>query len=294
MERDDSDAATGLKDLHGCIEAVFDHRKLVVDGDAECLEDALSGMPRAELRGCRNRVPNRIDEVSAALIGLRHAATADSAGDLARIALFAVAREHVAELALGEVGEQVGGGVAPTRIHAHVERSIDGVGEATLGLVDLHRGDAKVEQDRVGFDVLDGERTEALDEIALEEPHGHVGMRGTKRAGTVLDRGVAIDCDVGPTPLHQLGQHRGVSTSAKGAVDDGHTRLHVEQGHDFVREHGIMDCGVSGHHGPGVLRHFRHYLPSRRGHVPRPRDPKFRVDHEHQRRRSRVGVRRAA
>ena len=35
--------------------------------------------------------------------------------------------------------------------HAHVERPVGAEGEAALGLVDLHRGDADVEHDAVGF-----------------------------------------------------------------------------------------------------------------------------------------------
>ena len=46
-------------------------------------------------------------------------------------------------------GGQVGRG-----IHAHVERRVGGVGEAALGPVELHRGDAEVEQDRVGADAV--------------------------------------------------------------------------------------------------------------------------------------------
>ena len=232
---------------------------------------------------------DRVDQIGTAFVRLRGATAANGPCDLAAVALLAVATEEVAELALGQFGQQVGGSLTAARIHAHIERRIDGVREAALRLIDLHRGDAEVEQNRVGLDALDRERAKAVDEIALEETHGHIGVRGAERAGAVLDGRIAVNGDVGTAAVHDLGQHRGVTAGAERAVDDGHAGRHVEQRHDLVREHRIVDRGVSGHHGPGALRHSRRSLPIRRGHVPRSPD-----DHGRPRRRSRGSARRAA
>ena len=45
--------------------------------------------------------------------------------------------------------DDVGRGEPGRRVHPHVQRRVLGVGEAALGLVELQRGDAEVEQDRL-------------------------------------------------------------------------------------------------------------------------------------------------
>ena len=55
------------------------------------------------------------------------------------------------ELALLGLVDQLARRELGRRVHPHVEWRVDGVREAALRPVDLHRGDAEVEQDRVGL-----------------------------------------------------------------------------------------------------------------------------------------------
>ena len=72
----------------------------------------------------------------------------DRAGDRARAPLFAVEMENVGEFRLRGVVDEIGGAYA-LALHAHVERAVVAEGEAALGPVELHRGDADVENDAV-------------------------------------------------------------------------------------------------------------------------------------------------
>ena len=72
----------------------------------------------------------------------------DGAGDRAGMALLAERRDDGGEIALGGARHHVGG-ARPVAAHAHVERTVEAEGEAALGLVELHRGDAEIEHDAV-------------------------------------------------------------------------------------------------------------------------------------------------
>ncbi len=84
--------------------------ELVVHRDAKRLEDALGRMALAESRRCRDRRLDRLDELAGALERMLGATAHDGAGDLARVALLAVAAEDVGELALVPGVEDLGGG----------------------------------------------------------------------------------------------------------------------------------------------------------------------------------------
>src|SRR5262245_5739266 len=66
------------------------------------------------------------------------------AGDMARVALFAEGRDNGRKLALGRQCHDVGRGRTGAA-HAHIERTIVTKGKAACGLIELHRGDTKVE-----------------------------------------------------------------------------------------------------------------------------------------------------
>ena len=72
----------------------------------------------------------------------------DGAGDGARVAFFAEDRQDGCKVALG--GRRHDVGRARSRgAHAHVERTVVAEGKSALGLVELHRGDAEVEDHAV-------------------------------------------------------------------------------------------------------------------------------------------------
>ena len=99
----------------------------------------------------------------------------DRAGDRARVPLLAVAAEEERELALLRLVDEIAGGELGRSVHPHVERRVGSVGEPALGPVELHRGDAEVEQDRVRLDVVCRELAEHERELAAEQASLHAG-----------------------------------------------------------------------------------------------------------------------
>ena len=78
--------------------------------------------------------------------------------------------------------DEVGGAVA-VALHAHVERPVVAEGEAALGLVELHRGDADVEHDAV--DAVGSPRSATI------------ASRSPKRPGTSTSRPFAFATSAG-------------------------------------------------------------------------------------------------
>src|SRR2546430_3766288 len=126
-------------------------------------------MAVAEPRRRRDRGSDRVDELAGALERLLAPAADDPAGDLLRVPLLAVAAEDRHEVALAPVVDDVATALVLARIHPHVERRVDRVREATLGPVELHRGDAEIEQDRVGTDAVSRQLRQNDAKVAPQE-----------------------------------------------------------------------------------------------------------------------------
>ena len=123
-----------------------------------------------------------------------------------------------------------------------------GVGEAALADVELHRGDAEVEED--GVDGIEAELVEDLGQLVVDRVHGRepLAEAGQPLPGQVECGRVAVDAD-DPGQL-AAGQHRlGVAAQTEGGVD--HDRALVleggrQQGHDPVEEDGDVGGGLHG------------------------------------------------
>ena len=89
-------------------------------------------------------------------------------------ALFAEVAEDADELRFGCAVDHVRGALALRPAHAHVQRAVVHEAEAALGIVELRRGDAEIEQDAVEFEA-------GLDRVGA-------GARARRTArGTMLD-----------------------------------------------------------------------------------------------------------
>ena len=101
----------------------------------------------------------------------------------ARVLLLAEDADDAREIAWLHAVDDVGGG-RPVGAHAHVERPVGAEGEAALGLVELHGGDADVEHDAVdaGVAMVAGDRVE-VGEAAFDERQPVARRRLERRAG---------------------------------------------------------------------------------------------------------------
>ncbi len=150
--------------------------------------------------------------------GRSRATLDDLAGVAAGQLLLAVLLEDPAQLELAVLGDYLGGGDAAGGVHPHVERGVLGVGEAALGEVELHRGDAEVEQDAghsIGG-VLGGDLADlVVDGMHADESIPEAGESG---AGELEGTGVAVDAD--EPGVGEAAEHRfGVAAEAEGSID---------------------------------------------------------------------------
>ncbi len=153
-------------------------------------------------------------------------------------ALFAEPADQLGQLVLGKLRDEVGG-ARPILSHAHVERAVEAKREATLGAVELLRGNAEIERDpgdRVGrcrADQLIHVAEAAFDQ---RQPTGELGGE-SRTAPHCL--GIAVDAE---DPATRRGQQpRAVAAAAEGAIDIGFAvawrecRQHrLEQDRDMV------------------------------------------------------------
>ena len=111
--------------------------------------------------------------------------------------------EHVGDLFLGRIVEEIGG-ARPVLAHPHVERTVGLEGEAALGLVELHRGDADIERHAVDLvDVAVGKRLTHPGETLRNKRQAPPARSGQGLA--ILDRlGIAIESEDLAAPLSRI------------------------------------------------------------------------------------------
>ena len=122
--------------------------------------------------------------------------------------------------------------------HAHVERPVAAEGKSALGLVELHGGDADVEQHAVdgGKPNLLGHPVERR-KVVLDEVQP--AARGLDQVGAERDRAlVAVDAD--DLRIRRREDEPAVAARAEGAVDVDAAVAHVEQLDRGAAEHGTM------------------------------------------------------
>src|SRR6266511_3310355 len=176
--------------------------ELLVDHDPERLEQAREvGRPGA----CTPHLANRVHEIVARREGRAAPAPHDHPAELPRARLVGELPERLREALRGPGVEDVGGGHAPPRRHAHVERRRRTKGKPAGVRIELVGRDAQVQQDAVGAERLDGaehlgraERADGVADPLLTESRARGGERLR----------VAVDGDVGALPIPSPGAKR--------------------------------------------------------------------------------------
>src|SRR5436190_12572659 len=220
----------GVEADHGEPSARTEHREcrrkggleraeLVVDRDAQRLEDAFRRMSVSEAGRGGNRGLDRLHKVARPLERLLLAAAHDRLRNLPGVALLAVPLEDRRQVTFVRFVHDAGGADVGGRIHAHVERRVRRVREAPFRTVDLHRRDAEVEQDRVGLDTVLCKLLEHDGEVAAKEARLDAGA--FREAVEVRAcPGIAIDRNQLAASLERRREQRRVAARTKGRVDD--------------------------------------------------------------------------
>ena len=234
MEGDDGQPPAGPEHPLGGVQRPRQFAELVVDGDAERLEDAGRRMQAARLGA--DQPGDEIGQLRGGLDAALAAFFDDGAGNGPGPPLLAVMKEDVGQLRLAGFVEEVGG-ARPVPLHAHVERPVAAEREAALGLVKLHRRHADVENDAV--DTLEaglrGDRVERA-EAARHENEPALRRRRERSAGR-HGIGIAI---YGDHAVGGMGVEKGrrIAAGAEGAVDEDAAARNLQRLADFRQEHG--------------------------------------------------------
>ena len=113
--------------------------QFAVDFNAQRLEDAFGGIARRAV-GLRHHFIDQTVELCGGgkrlLVSTRH----DGAGDLTRETLFTVFLEYADQFRRIIGGKNPFGRQRLADVHAHIQRRIMRIGEATIGFVDLQAG----------------------------------------------------------------------------------------------------------------------------------------------------------
>jgi hypothetical protein len=128
--------------------------------------------------------------------------------------LLAVAGDHVREFPLVQLREQVCRRARTARVQAHVQRALLAEREAAVGAVELHRGDAEVEQDAV--DRSDAEAIQDVGEVREVRSHER---RPPERAGVERCARVRVDCDEPAARAEPRVDRPRMSAGTEGRVD---------------------------------------------------------------------------
>ena len=188
----------------------------------------------------------------------------ERAGEQCGVGLVGVFGEKLRELRLGERGEQCGCGLAALGVHAEVERAVLFEGETARGVVDLHRGDAEVGEDRVR--AADG-RQHLREAGEVRAMHGQRFIGEAERpqprfAFREFD-GIDIEPDEPSAGLHGAEQLARMAAVAERAIHDDFAGLRRERFHDLAHH----DRAVRAGRRLAAREHPRHVFGVARGIV---------------------------
>src|SRR5687767_8089876 len=147
VEGDDRETTAGTQRAHGGFEALLKILELVVDGDAQRLEDARRRIDAAPT--LRLDAGDEAAEVVSRKERLGRAPARDRRSDAARLGLLAELAERTAQLALVPAVHDVCRRDAEVRVGAHVQRAFCAKAEASPLVCELERGETEVEEDPV-------------------------------------------------------------------------------------------------------------------------------------------------
>ena len=236
--------------------------KLLVEVDP----DRLEGAGRRVLLHARHVAERLADDLGELAGPLDRPGGDDGAGDPARLGLLAIMVDDVGDLRLVGGMLRKSAALSPSRRHAHVERAVGLEGEAALGPVELHRGDADIERHAV--DRLDAAVGKRLTHPGKTLRNKRQAPPARSRQGLAFcDRiGIAIEGEDSGRPLFENGP--GVAAGAEGAVDMGFAGGDGERGDHLVEQHRDVRGGSGlGAHGAMPFSSRRQAAISRKSAV---------------------------
>src|SRR5688500_10072411 len=147
VEGDDREATAGAQRAHGGPQALLKTLELMVDRDAQRLEDARRRIDAAPT--LRLHASDEAAKIISRKERLGRAPARDRGCDATRLGLLAVLAERTAQLALVPAVHDVCRRDAEVRVGAHVQRAFCAKAEASPLVCELERGETEVQEDPV-------------------------------------------------------------------------------------------------------------------------------------------------
>ena len=188
----------------------------------------------------RHRALDDIDQLERGLDRFLFALALDRRSDQRRIALFAVFKQDAADLLPAPAVDHVVRGQLLRPVHAHVERRVLHVGKAALGMVQLRRGYAEVEQDAVRARKAEAfEHLVDLAEVALDRGHPLPDILQAD-LGVFKRLVVPVDADQPAAIMQTLRNAERMSGTAGRRVDINAVRFDLKRRKARVEQDGYM------------------------------------------------------
>jgi hypothetical protein len=137
VEGDDPKTPTGPEDADCCLQASFEAFELVVHRDAKRLEGARRRVDPLRPEPPRHHLLDELTELRCGGDRRWLPGSDDSVRDRSCEALIAVVTNHRRQLVRRQRVDELGGGDAGARVHAHVERPVEAEAEAAGRVVEL-------------------------------------------------------------------------------------------------------------------------------------------------------------
>ena len=242
MVAEDHEPAAGPEQVEGGREAGLERLELLVDRDAQRLEDPGRGVGPARLARIGRR--DLLDQGGKSLgrVDRRGPARVDDRpGDPRRLRLLAVATEERGQLGGVERRQQGRGGDAAAGVEAHVERPAGAEPEPAVGVGQLVAGKPEVEEAAVdGLESRFGRDGREVLEVrpAQDEAVAEACSEATVRSGD--GRPIGIEAEEAAIRVGRLQDPLGVPTAAQGGVDLKAARRWSEHHEDLLHQHRHM------------------------------------------------------
>ena len=240
MEGNHRQSSAGIQAFHRVRHYLFHRTKLIVYRDADGLETAFGRMLLFPQGRCRHGAANHIHQFQSCFNRCRLSAAADSGSDLRCIALLAVIVENTLQFFIGPGIDHCVGVEGIAAVHAHVQRGIRHIGEATGTVIQLRGGYAQIQQNAVHpgkLQIL--QYLLHLAEIGMHQ--GHPVLIGCQPFSRSLQRHrVPVDADesAGGKPGRDLA---GMACAAQGTVHINAVRLNMQSIQALAQQDGNME-----------------------------------------------------
>ena len=243
---DDGEASPGAEERFAGFEETAERAHLVIDGDAERLEDAGEALLVVWRDDRLKRLYERIDRGEPADVG----GFFEQKAHPPCAPCFAIVADDLPELVGGGVADQFERGASAALVHPHVYRRVEAEGEAALRLVQVVAGDAEIGEDAVDLvDAEVGHKAGDVAEVAPDEGESRILSQRIVRLGVE----VSVYAEEMSLVAESLEDRPRVPPAAEGGVDIDPVGIGDQLRHRLLEEHGRVVV-LFGHLGIRQLR----------------------------------------